>query len=96
VQSFWQLHGFEDALDTWIAIEAPSVDLRFTVTEWVLGRADDPYVGVKRRTDIASNYWFAIVPGSREDNHVVVCGYWIDEETRTVRCDSIATLRLPI
>lgn len=96
MRSFWRLLGFEDALDTWIAIEAPSVDLRFVVTEWIVGRADDPYAGVKRRTEVATNYWFGSVPGSREGNHVVVCGYWVDEETRSVRCDNIATLGLPI
>lgn len=66
------------------------------VTEWIVERADDPYAGVKRRTEVATNYWFGSVPGSREGNHVVVCGYWIYEETRSVRCDNIATLGLPI
>lgn len=94
--SFWQLQGFEDALDRWIAIENPSIDLRFVVTEWVVGRADDPYAGVRRRTEVAPNYWFGTVPGSREGDRVVVCAYWIDEETRSVRCDNIATLGLPI
>jgi hypothetical protein len=94
--SFWQLIGFEDGLDRWVSIDQPSVDLRFLVTEWVIGRADDPYTGVRRRAEIASNYWFGIVPGSYEGRHVIVCGYWIDEQTRSVRCDRIATLALPV
>jgi hypothetical protein len=93
---FWQLIGFEDALDAWISHENPSVDLRFLVTEWVVGRADDPYIGVTRRLEIASNYWFGVVPGSRDDDRVVTCAYWIDEPTRSVRCDIIASLRPPI
>jgi hypothetical protein len=69
--------------------------MRFVVTEWTVGRADDPYVGVGRRIEVATNYWFGAT-GSREGDQIVVCGYWIDEETRSVRCDSIATLGLPI
>jgi hypothetical protein len=77
-------------------IENPSLDLRILVTEWVVGRADDPYTGVTRRLEIAPNFWFGVVPGSREGDRVVMCSYWIDEEARSVRCDMIATLGLPI
>lgn len=94
--SFWQLIGFEEALDRWISTEDPSVDLRFVITEWIVGRADDPYAGVRRRLEVAANYWLGIIPGSQEGDRVVVCGYWIDEEHRSVRCDTIATLGLPI
>jgi hypothetical protein len=94
--SFWRLIGFEEALDRWIATEHPSTDLRFVVTEWIIGRGDDAYVGVRRRVDVGGNYWFGIVPGSREGERVAVCGYWIDEENRSVRCDAIATLDGPI
>jgi hypothetical protein len=31
--NFWQLNGFEDALDRWISLDDPSLDLRFLVTE---------------------------------------------------------------
>ncbi|MEN3360299.1 MAG: hypothetical protein V7637_4281, partial [Mycobacteriales bacterium] len=27
---------------------------------------------------------------------IVACAYWIEESTRVVRCDSFATLRLPL
>jgi hypothetical protein len=27
---------------------------------------------------------------------VVVCSYWVHEGQRTVRCDSVATLNVPI
>jgi hypothetical protein len=54
--SFWQLIGFEDTLDTCISIGNPSLDLRILVTEWVVGRADDPYTGVTRRLEIAPNF----------------------------------------
>ncbi len=94
--NFWQLNGFEDALDRWISLDDPSLDLRFLVTEWVLGRADDPYVGASRRLEIASNYWLAVVPESQEGDRVVTCTYWIDEQVRSVRCDMIATLSRPI
>ena len=72
--SFWHLNGFEDALDAWILRDSPSLDLRFLVTEWVVGRAEDPYIGVSRRLEIAPNYWFGVIPGSWEDDRVVTCG----------------------
>jgi hypothetical protein len=64
--SFWQLIGFEDTLDTWISIGNPCLDLRILVTEWGVGRADDLYTGVTRRLEIAPDFWFGVVPGSRE------------------------------
>lgn len=96
MRSFWELVGFEEALDRWIEIDDPSIDVRFVVTEWVVGRADDPYAGMQRRTDVAANYWFGIVPESLEGGTVIVCGVWIDEESRSVRCDTIVKLSLPI
>lgn len=94
--NFWQLLDFENCLDRWISVDEPSVDLRFVVTEWALSCGDDPYRNVRRRTDVGANYWFGIVPGSRNLDSAVVCGIWIDEQSRSVRCDTIATLALPL
>jgi hypothetical protein len=61
----------------------------------VLSRFDDPYQGVHREPGF-ENLWYGAVPETRHDgDQVVVCSYWIEERTRTVRCDSIATLGLP-
>jgi hypothetical protein len=44
-----------------------------------------------------ANLWFGRVPGSENgDGQVVTCSLWIEEAPRTVRCDSFATLNLPI
>lgn len=89
------LWGFTEALDRWIAVEAPGGRLRRDVTSWVLSRFDDPYVGVRRETEFP-NLWWGAVPGSHEDGTVVVCSYFVEEASRTVRCDTIATLNEPV
>ena len=41
--------------------------------------------------------WFGAVPDTDDGlGHVVVCSYWIEETRRAVRCDSFATLNLPL
>jgi hypothetical protein len=94
--NIWALENFEVCLDAWIELERPSDDLRFLVTAWVLTRFDDPYVGVRREPSF-DNLWFGAVPGSvHGEGRVVVCSYWVHESQRMVRCDSVATLNLPI
>jgi hypothetical protein len=91
----WDLEGFEEALDIWAGREAPDVDLRLVVTAWIFSRHDDPYAGVRREPGF-DNLWFGPIPESLRDQRVVVCANWIVESARTIRCDSIATLSLPI
>jgi hypothetical protein len=62
---------------------------------WLFTRLEDPYVGVRREPTF-DNLWFGAVPGSIRAGTVVACSYWIFESSRTVRCDSIATLSLPL
>lgn len=74
----------------------PSDDLRFIVLEWVITRYNDPYQGVKRESGF-DNLWFGPIPNSQDGcGHVVTCSYWIQESTRTVRCDNFGTLSLPL
>ncbi|MDQ3611638.1 MAG: hypothetical protein M4D85_08570 [Actinomycetota bacterium] len=92
----WTLHGFEECLDAWIEREQPSEDLSYVVTEWAISRSEDPYGGVRREPGF-DNLWFGSVPLSGDGRgNAVACAYWIEEGTRTVRCDSIATLSQPI
>jgi hypothetical protein len=92
----WVLEGFLERLDTWIADESPADDLRLAVTAWILSRMEDPYEGVRREPDF-ENLWFGAVPGTETTaGTVVACSYWIAEARGTVRCDSFATLSLPI
>lgn len=92
----WTLENFEECLDASIESERPSDDLRILVTAWVLTRFDDPYADVRREPSF-DNLWFGAVPGSvRAHGRVVVCSHWVHESQRTVRCDSVATLNLPI
>jgi hypothetical protein len=92
----WRLVDFEHCLDRWIELERPVVDLSLLVTGWIFTRRDDPYQGMRRESGFA-NLWFGRVPGSENgDGQVVTCSLWIEEATRTVRCDSFATLNLPI
>ena len=92
----WKLVGFDDRLDNWATQEHPPSELVIAVAHWVLSRFDDPYLGMQREPGFA-NLWFGPVPESEHGpGRVVVCSYWIEESTRTVRCDSFATLNLPL
>ena len=92
----WTLERFTGHLDDWIAREHPPDAVVIVVTAWLLSRFDDPYPGMQRERGFP-NLWFGQIPESRHgDGQVVVCSYWIEESTRTVRCDSIATLNMPV
>jgi hypothetical protein len=91
----WKLEGFLDRLDAWADQESPSDDLKLLVTAWIMSRYDDPYLGMRREPDFP-NLWFGSVPDTEIAGTVVVCTYWIEESTRTVRCDGFATLNLPL
>ncbi len=95
VRRNWRLEAFEERLDAWIALEEPDDDLRLEVTAWVLTRFSSPYTGVRRAQGF-DNLWFGAVPHSEVRGEVVTCSYWIFEREALLRCDSIATLSLPI
>jgi hypothetical protein len=85
----WSLLRFEPELDAWAERENVPPDLLLPVLAWILDRMDDPYDGVQRAEGF-DNLWhgsipqtFGLVPG-----RVVTCSYWIEENTRTVRCDN--------
>lgn len=91
----WKLVGFQEYLDYWIASDKPSQDLVCVVAAWMVGRVDDPYQGMVRESSMP-NLWYGPVPGSDEGGMVVVCSYFVEESTRTVKCIGLATLSRPI
>lgn len=92
----WTPEDFETCIQTWDELEHPPDDLRLWVVEWIFTRLDDPYQGVKREPGFA-NLWWGVVPGTlHDDGMVVVCSYWIVEETHVVRCESVASLSFPV
>jgi hypothetical protein len=92
----WTLAAFLHHLDMWTKQEQPSDDLRLRVTAWIMTRYDNPYQGVQREPGF-DNLWFGAIPGSiHSSDRVVACSYWIYESTRTVSCNSISTLSLPL
>lgn len=91
----WKLLRFPEVIDAWIEREAPKEGVRLLVLDWALGRRDNPYRRMRREPAIP-NLWFGPVDGTEANGAVVVCSYWIFEQTRIVRCDQIATLSLPI
>jgi hypothetical protein len=92
----WKLEGFLERLDAWIEREAPSSDLVSVVYAWVMSRYEDPYQGMRRETGFP-NLWYGAIPSTNtKEGTVVVCSHWIEESTKTVRCDSFATLSLPL
>jgi hypothetical protein len=91
----WKLDDFLVALDRWVEIEKIADDTALLVLDWVMGRHEDPYQGM-RRVDGFDNLWFGRVPGTEDGRgQAVACSYWIVESERRVRCDSFATLSLP-
>lgn len=95
-RSAWELDRFLDCFDRWVDLEKPDQDLRHRVLGWVFTRYDDPYQGMQRQLE-APNLWFGKIPGTYDGHgEAVCCSYWISETTRTVVCDSIATLPMPI
>ena len=94
--ALWRLERFLLEFDAWIEREHPSDDLRVLVTEWMVGRQDDPYRGVRREPQF-ENLWYGVVPDSNDGTgRVVVCSYWIVESQHLIRCNSFATLSLPL
>lgn len=61
-----------------------------------LTRLEDPYAGMQRQPGFP-NLRFGRIPGTYQpgDGTVVVCSLWIEEASRTVRCDRIGTLAIP-
>jgi hypothetical protein len=89
----WRLADFLDRFDDWAERENPSDDVRVVVIAWIMSRLDDPYQGVRREPDF-DNLWYGVVPMSQDGaGSVVVCAYWIDESTRTVRCHDFGNFR---
>jgi hypothetical protein len=94
--SFWESVNFQDRMTAWIDRERPDLDLIGTVVDWVKDLIENPYLAnATRQTDIASNLWWARIPGTFRNGSDVMCAYWIDEEMRRIRCDSFATLNRP-
>jgi hypothetical protein len=96
----WELVDFLPRLDDWIATEHPLQELTPLVIDWIFTRLSDPF-GNARRVDGFADYWQAVVPDSDHfDDYAersgVVCLYWVDVAARSIRCDRIATLSLPI
>jgi hypothetical protein len=91
----WRLVRFLEHLDRWAAADEPDQDTRLAVVAWVMSRHDNPYANV-RRLPTAPNLWFGRVAATRRpDGTIVTCSYHILEQTRVVRCHSIARLHLP-
>jgi hypothetical protein len=98
--SDWVLLDFLPKLDEWVAAETPRDDVRIVVTDWIFTRVADPFANA-RRVEGFPDYWQAVVPDSEHlDDNVELCGvvclFWIDVRGRSVRCDRIASLSLPI
>ncbi|WP_033343504.1 hypothetical protein [Catenuloplanes japonicus] len=92
----WHLDKFLEKFDIWVAVEDPPDDLRLLVSAWIFTRYDNPYAGMHREPGLPG-LWFGEVPDSNNGKgQAVACAYWVDERTRTVRCDSFATLDTPI
>ncbi|MGH3938157.1 MAG: hypothetical protein ACRDTG_05915 [Pseudonocardiaceae bacterium] len=91
----WKLDQFSERLDVWIEVCDPSPRLRRVVRTWVLTRFDNPYEGVRQAPGF-DNLWSGKVPNSEDGiGNAVLCAYFIETATHTLRCDQFATLREP-
>jgi hypothetical protein len=93
----YKLEGFIEWMEIWEKnepISAISGQRRIAVLDWIMSRYSDPYAGA-RREPVAENYWSAKIPWTLHDGQMVVCCFWVYEETRRVVCDQLTTLGLP-
>ena len=96
--SGYTLQGFKEWMEIWEKNEpssAVSADRRIAVLDWMVSRGADPYAGARRESG-APNQYLAKIPGTFHGGQVVVCTFYVYEETRTVRCDMLTTLSPPI
>ena len=94
--NLWTLKRFEECLDRWIETRDPGEDLSYLVTEWILTRQDEPYRGVARDGQVDNLWYCNAIPGTAHGDHeVVVCSYFIYEQSHVVMCASIETLSWP-
>jgi hypothetical protein len=92
---FWRLERFGEMFDRWEAIDHPSDTRANIVLEWIAARLDTPFLNMRPEAAIP-NLWFGVIPGTREkDGSVMTCSYFILEESRTIVCNSLASLAPP-
>jgi hypothetical protein len=91
----YALDGFNAAFGQWVETERPDRELQLVVFDWIYTRYDDPYQGVRREPGF-ENLWFGAIPNTSRGDTAVQCAYFIAEAQRLVKCDSFATLGLPI
>jgi hypothetical protein len=85
----WRLVRFIPHLDRWVAAERPNQDLRLIVTGWVMARHDDPFAGVRRAAG-QPMLWSGPIPGTEDEaGSRVLCGYFVFEANRVIRCHFI-------
>jgi hypothetical protein len=92
----WKLEGFLDRFDAWADLEDMTPDQRVFVIYWFMSRSEDPYQGVRREPGFPNLWWGAIPNSGDGKGNVVMCSYWIEESTRTVRCDNFGLLSWPV
>ncbi len=94
--SGWVLVRFTEQLERWIDRESPDQDTRLVVANWIMTRYSDPYQGVVREHPIP-DLWFGRIPQTlNADDTVVVCAYFVFEQTKIFRCDNIGRIGLPL
>jgi hypothetical protein len=91
----WKLTRFPECIDRWVQREAPNDDIRLRVLDWIMGRHDDPYQGMRREEGFP-NLWFGAIPCTESGWAVVTCSYWIHERVRVITCNDICTLNQPL
>ncbi len=90
----WRLTGFLERLEVMLKDEIDQTQ-RKAIRDWLIDLFLDPYQGATREP-VAANLWRRKIPGTdTAEGRQVVCVYWIEEETRSVRCDMYAILRPP-
>lgn len=88
----WELLGFLERFDAWVALDDPSEELRRHVLRWIFTRSEDPFSYARREPGF-DDLWVAVVPDSEhEGGRVVACSYWVDPLRRQVRCDNFGSL----
>jgi hypothetical protein len=92
----WRLSGFEARLSDLEDTGELIIEQVIGVLAWLIGLFDDPFTAAAPDPNFGRPFWFARVPDTTSEGHVVVCSYVVDHDRGEVRCSSFALLRLPL
>ena len=91
----WQLEGFLDEIDRWIAEELPPEEWVTAALSWTQSLMNNPWPPCTRDVEAGPDAWVAEISRASDADRMTVCWYRVDEDDRWVRCRLIHTVPRP-